>query len=40
MARGYDEVHEFEVDEIELPQHITGVGAFFMGGKCVFMNHF
>jgi len=32
VARGYDEVHEFEVDEIELVQHVSGVGAFFMGG--------
>lgn len=32
VARGYDEVHEFEVDEIDLPNHVSGVGAFFMGG--------
>ena len=33
VARGYDEVHEFEVDEIELNHHVDGVGSFFMGGK-------
>lgn len=32
VARGYDEVHEFEVDELELDHHVNGVGAFFMGG--------
>lgn len=32
VARGYDEVHEFEVDEIELNHHVDGVGSFFMGG--------
>lgn len=32
VARGYDEVHEFEVDQLELDRHVQGVGAFFMGG--------
>lgn len=32
VARGYDEVHEFEVDELELSDVIYGCGDYFVGG--------
>ncbi|CBY12411.1 unnamed protein product [Oikopleura dioica] len=32
VARGYDEVHEFEVDEIENKDGPAGLGDFFIGG--------
>lgn len=32
VARGYDEVHEFEVEQITRDQIPYGVGNFFIGG--------
>jgi len=32
VARGYDEVHEFEVEELSPSQLPHGVGDFFIGG--------
>ena len=36
VARGYDEVHEFEVDEIENKDGPAGLGDFFIGGLLSF----
>jgi hypothetical protein len=33
VAKGYDEVHEFEVEEITAKQFPHGIGNFFIGGK-------
>lgn len=36
VARGYDEVHEFEVDELENKDDPSGLGDFFIGGLLSF----
>ena len=42
VARGYDEVHEFEVEELKVKNLPHGIGNFFIGGKqCIFkLNYF
>ena len=39
VARGYDEVHEFEVDVIESSSDPSGLGDFFIGGLISFPIH-